>query len=221
MTPAIARLVVTDHNATYNAGDTIRDRPPIGPTSVASSGPGVDEYHRHRQLLGISAGEEITIHSSGPRQVFGITVQTPGGVHMLSYRGQHIEGAWHGGSDLMRALGDPWPDTKLEDVLRTLAQTNRAENHHAATFAAHPYGDNDWTQETFQTAFEMDPAKRVDLPVNAEGTGFVSKGVQLWNSDGKRRKMGNGIDWDDVNPFVDPQKPIWASDPSGTRFWFH
>ena len=74
---------------------------------------------------------------------------------MLTYRAEHVDGAWHGGSDLMRLLGDPWPDTKLEDVIHRFAKTNRSENHDAATFCAHPYGDNDWDKDLFQLAFEV------------------------------------------------------------------
>src|SRR5690606_24724921 len=39
------RVVTTDHNAFYVDGDTLRDRPPYGPTSVAASG-GLSEWDR-------------------------------------------------------------------------------------------------------------------------------------------------------------------------------
>jgi len=196
------RVVTSDHNAGYNVGDTLTERPQLGPTSPASAGPGVSEWEAMRRIFGIAASEEITLHGQSTTSVGSVSIPIPKGPHMLSYRAGHLEGAWHGGSALFRLLGDPSPDVLLSDVLQWMARDERAKNRRAATFAAHPFGD--WTLDHYRTAFELDPANRTDATVHVEGTGFVSKGIQLWNGDGKRNKLPDSrVDWDDVNPWAD------------------
>lgn len=198
---ARGRVITTDHNVYYNPGDTLRDRPPFGPLAVSKSN-GKDEWARMEELFGLTRGEEIAF--SSPQNVVAF-LNLPIGAHLLSYKAQHLDGPWHGGSGLARTLGDPAPDVKLADVLRTLAKENRAENRDAALFAAHPYqGSNTWRPEHFDLAFERDPLARTDATVNAEGTNFVTKGLQLWNGDFGRRVLPQGnITWERLNPWAD------------------
>lgn len=195
------RVITTDHNVYYNPGDSLRDRPTFGPLSVAKSN-GKSEWERMQELFGITRGEEIAF--SSPQNVVAF-LDLPIGAHVLSYKAQHVEGPWHGGSGLARALGDNAPDLRLEDVLRILAKENRAENREAALFGAHPYhGGNTWRDEHFDAAFERDPLKRTDATVNAEGTNFVTKGLQLWNGHFGRRVLPQGnISWERLNPWAD------------------
>jgi MYXO-CTERM domain-containing protein len=196
------RVITTDHNVYYNAGDSTRDRPPFGPTSVGQSN-GKDELGRMRELFGITAGEEIAF--TAPQNVVAF-LNLPIGAHLLSYRAQHVGGAWHGGSSLLRTLGDSAPDLKLADVLRTLAKENRAENRDAVLYAAHPYeGGNIWAQEHFDLAFERNALTRTDATVNAEGDGFVTKGLQLWNGNfGKNSLPSGAIDFQRLSPWANP-----------------
>lgn len=196
------RVITTDHNVYYNRGDSTRDRPPFGPTAVAASN-GKDELGRMRELFGITAAEEVAF--SAPQNIVAF-LNLPIGAHLLSYRAQHVDGAWHGGSSLLRTMGDSSPDVKLADVVRTLAKENRAENRDAVLFAAHPYqGGNIWSAEHFDIAFERDATKRTDTTVNAEGDGFVTKGLQLWNGAfGKNSLPTGAIDFDHVSPWANP-----------------
>ncbi|MCO5167925.1 MAG: S8 family serine peptidase [Planctomycetes bacterium] len=196
------RVITTDHNTYYEPGDSLRDRPPFGPLSVARSG-GKSEFERMRELFGVTAGEEVAF--SAPQNIVSF-LNLPLGAHLLSYRAQHVSGPWHGGSGLARAAGDPSPDVRLADVVRALGKENRGENRQAALYAAHPYvGSNLWSAEHFDLAFERDPATRSDATVNAEGTGFVTKGLQLWNGNfGKRRLPQGNIAWERMNPWDDP-----------------
>jgi hypothetical protein len=205
---ARGRVITTDHAwAFYARGaqdDTIYQRPPYGPTSVAASN-GRSEWQRMQDLFGLTSSEELAVHSPGTPSNFFFGLQLPLGSHLLKYRGQHLDGPWHGGSALARTLGDPSPDVDLGWVLDTLATTNRAENARAALYAAHPMSDSmGWTPAHYDTAFERDPARRVDRGVHAEQTGFVMKGLQLWNGDGERRSLDpQKIDWTHVNPWAD------------------
>ncbi|MCW8140462.1 MAG: hypothetical protein KIT58_16310, partial [Planctomycetota bacterium] len=194
------RVITTDHNTYYNAGDSLRDRPPFGPLSVARSG-GKSEFERMRELFGATASEEVAF--SAPQNVIAF-LNLPTGAHLLSYRAQHVDGPWHGGSGLLRGLGDASPDLRLADVVRTLGKENRAENRHAALYAAHPYvGGNVWRDEHFDLAFERDPRTRTDATVNAEGTGFLTKGLQLWNGNFGKRVLPGTVTWERMNPWAD------------------
>ncbi|MCW8141172.1 MAG: hypothetical protein KIT58_19910, partial [Planctomycetota bacterium] len=212
------RLVTTDHNCFYYArgpqDDTIHNRPPFGPTSPAASN-GRTEWERMGDLFGLTLGEELCVHSPGVPSSSYYGVQLPLGAHLLKYRAEHIDGPWHGGSSVARGLGDPSPDVELDRVLDQLATQNRAQNERAAIYAAHPFsGDLGWTDWHFDTAFERDPARRVDLGVHVERTGFVMKGLQLWNGDGGRRSLDSSlVDWNDVNPWTN------AAFVRGNRNW--
>lgn len=205
---ARGRVITTDHAwAFYARGpqdDTIKQRPPFGPTSVAASA-GRTEWQRMNELFGLTSGEEVAVHSPGQGGNFFFGLTLPLGSHLLKYRGEHLDGPWHGGSALARTLGDPAPDVDLGQVLDTLATANRAENARAALYAAHPMSDSmGWTPAHYDVAFERDPARRVDRGVHAEQTGFVMKGLQLWNGDGDKRSLDpQRIDWSEVNPWAD------------------
>ena len=199
------RVITTDHNAALNPGDVLRERPQLGPSSPASSR-GLSEWDRYRELFGVTAAEEVTLESWGNTSVGSVTVPTPGESHLLSYRAEHVLGPWHGVSALAPLQGQTFPRVRIEDVVQRLTRTNRQENRRAAAFPAHPFG-GDWSADDFRTAFEQDPARRTDGSVHQEQTGFLVKGLQFWNSDGKRHKLEPSlIDWDDLNPWADP---VW------------
>ncbi|MCA8926149.1 MAG: hypothetical protein KDD82_30360, partial [Planctomycetes bacterium] len=205
----VDRVVTTDHNAFYRPGDDLRDRPQFGPTAPAHSH-GLDEWGRMRELFGITRGEEVTFTQLN-RMVAGLPLPT--GAHLLTYRAQHIDGPWHGGSGVARTLGSKDPDLPLPELLRRFSQDNRAENRRAASYAAHPLSKSaGWDAANLDLAFETDPAQRQDLAVNAEGDGFVLKGLQVWNSDRQGREVGRTIDWLDLNPFTDPDYVAGVAD---------
>ena len=195
------RVITTDHNAFYVAGDRLRDRPAFGPTSAARSA-GRSEWERAGELFGMARGEEVTFSASN---AVASWLKLPTGSHLLSYRAQHVDGPWHGGSALARVMGDGRPDVELVDVLTAMAKTNAAENARAAVYAAHPhYGTNAWSDEHFELAFERDRARRTDRVVLASGDGFVTKGSQLWNGHfGRRNLPSKQIRWDDLDPWAD------------------
>ncbi|MGE0710938.1 MAG: S8 family serine peptidase [Planctomycetota bacterium] len=215
------RVITTDHNAFMNAGDTLRDRPPLGTSSLLASG-GRSEFERYREVFGATSSEEVTfqaINSFLTVPVLG-SISMPTGAHMLTYRAEHIQGAWHGGSTLAAALGEKQPTVELTGLLRQLTTQNRAANHGAATYAAHPYsGTVGWEPKHFDIAFEYDLARRTDLPVHMEQTGFVTKGLQLWNGDGGRHELATSkVDWSDLNPWADPDWQRGSDDWDG-RVW--
>jgi hypothetical protein len=200
------RVVTTDHNSFLNTGDDIKERPPVGLTSVGSS-QGLSEFDRYREIFGICASEEVAFKAMNA--FFSLpglnNLPLPTGAHMLTYRAKHQVGPWHGGSKLAKTLGEKQPTLELESFIRGLAKEDRAANNQAATYAAHPYsGSNGWSPEHFEMAFEHDFGRRTDLPVHVEGTGFVTKGLQLWNGDGNRRRLSSSkIDWEKLNPWAD------------------
>jgi hypothetical protein len=199
------RVITTDHNFTYYdrgaQDDDVRHRPPYGPTAVANSN-GRSEWQRMEDIFGLTRGEEVTFHSSAT-QFFGISLPT--GAHMLKYRAEHIDGPWHGGSSIARALGDASPDVDLRVVLDRLASQNRTENKDAAIYGAHPFSSSlGWQPEHFDLAFGRDPLTRSDVDMHVEQTGFVAKGLQLWNGDSGRHDLDSSkIDWNDLNPYAD------------------
>jgi hypothetical protein len=220
-------VVTTDHSSFYNQGDSLRDRPPFGPTSVNAGGGG--EHAQMKAMFGLTTSEEVAFHANNPFFNTGILsgVQMPTGAHMLAYRAQHIEGPWHGGSSLARALGDNYPNLELEDLVRLLASSNRGENSKAAGFAAHPMSSSSpWKPSNFEFAFGLDPQTRTDDIVHAEGTGFVVKGLQIWNGGSGRHKLDTSrIDWNDVNPWADPGfvagNPDWDKELNDALIRYH
>lgn len=200
------RVITTDHNAFYRSqspvDDTLTHRPPYGPTGVAASG-GKSEWDRMGEIFGLTRGEEVSFASSNK---VAPLLNLPTGAHMLTYRAQHIDGPWHGGSGFARTLGDNHPNVELADVLRTVAKSNPKANTYAAIYAAHPFdGYNDWTEAHLETVFERDPKQRDDRSVLASNKGFAGKGLQLWNGDFGRHLLPTGrVDWNDLNPWANP-----------------
>ena len=194
------RVITTDHNAFYNDGDSYRDRPLWGPTSLAGA-PGKSEWDTMGELFGLARGEEIAF--AGTTRINPL-LNLPLGAHALTYRAAHVQGPWHGGSDFARALGDTAPDLNLGDVLFELTKTRPQENAKAAIYAAHPFAEsNAWTDEHIDLAFERDPSKRTDRTVKVGERGFVTKGLQLWNGEfGRHQLPTDEIDFDQVNPWL-------------------
>ncbi len=199
------KLCITDHNCFYNRQGSNPDhpdlRPPFGLISPSAS-PGLTELERAREMYGQTAGEEITVSHNGV-SFAGINLPIPTGAHMLMYRGQHIEGPWHGGSSLSQALNQGAP-VELVDVLGTMAKSNRGENSGAFAYSAHAFGGGfDWGDVKRRRALTR-TASKDDEFAHAEGTGFVFKGHQLWNKRTARSLDSSLIDWRDLNPWVDP-----------------
>ena len=216
------RVVTTDHNAFYNDGDSARDRPLWGPTSLNASG-GKSEWERMGELYGMARGEEVAFAST--TQINPL-LNLPLGAHALTYRATHVQGPWHGGSSFARTLGDTSPDLNLSEVLRQLTQTSPRENAKAALYAAHPFAEsNAWTEEHLEIAFERDPARRTDRTVKLGEHGFVTKGLQIWNGEfGRHQLPTKDINWDRVNPYTNSDylrgNPDWDSELiGGLRRW--
>ncbi len=212
------RVVTTDHNCYYNSQnadkDSLKNRPPFGPTSLASSG-GKGEFERMGELFGATRGEEISF--SAPQNIVAF-LNLPIGAHVLAYRAGHFEGPWHGGSGFARTLGDPFKNVELTDILEQLTRQNRAENRRAAFYGAHPWqGSNMWKSANFDEAFELDATKRDDRSVHVEGDAFASKGLQVWNGEFGRHVLPTSqIDWEKQNPWADATftrgNPDWDGD---------
>ena len=198
------RVITSDHNAFYNHSkpvhNSLKHRPPFGPTGSAMGS--ATERQVMQEIFGETMAEEVAFNAH--QKMVG-PIKLPLGAHMLTYRAQHITGAWHGGSTFARLVGSPHKKTKLEEVIPRLTKANRAENVGAATFAAHPANDGQgWSAKHLDLAFELDPAKRDDRSVHAELTGFLAKGLQLWNGEFGRHSMPPGtIFWGDLDPWND------------------
>ncbi|MCA8925899.1 MAG: hypothetical protein KDD82_29095, partial [Planctomycetes bacterium] len=219
------RVITTDHNAFYNhskpSHNSLKHRPPFGPTgSVMGRG---TEREIMQQIFGETCAEEVAF--SAHQKMVG-PIKLPLGGHMLTYRAEHVTGAWHGGSTFARILGSPHKKTKLEEWIPRFTKQNRAENSSAATFAAHPANDGQgWSPKHLDLAFELDPAKRDDRSVHAEQTGFLAKGLQIWNGEFGRHSMPPGtIVWGDLDPWNDDRFRVGNKDwdqelNTGLRQW--
>ncbi|MBI5367281.1 MAG: S8 family serine peptidase [Planctomycetes bacterium] len=211
-------LVTTDHNCFYGSpldatpNSDLR-RPVYGPTSVAASTAGdgtvKSEFKRMREIFGASAGEELAFSQYVPIGPAAVPI----GAHMLSYRGQHFDGVWHGGSDVSAGLheGDP---VYLETFLSTLASTNPAENSTAFTYAAHPFSVQGWTDLNLKKALGLDPLNRTYDYVSAVQQNFILRGLQLFNEGAKGYLPGADIGFNTLNPFP---APTWAGAPEWDR----
>ncbi len=197
------KLCISDHNCFYNRQMSNPDhpdfRPPFGLISPAAS-PGLTELERAREIYGGTAAEEITFSHNGA-SFLGLSLPVPTGAHMLMYRGQHIEGPWHGGSSLSQTLGQGSP-VELVDVLTTMAKNNRSENSEAFAYSAHAFGGGfNWGTAKRSRALTR-TASKSDEFAHVEGTGFVFKGHQLWNKRAARSLDSSEIEWRDLNPWT-------------------
>jgi len=221
-------LATTDHNAFFNetVGNPDADdrRPPFGPTSVGASG-GVREFARYRELLGLSAGEEVCVEAVQTFSAGPVSVGIPLGAHMVAYRGEHVEGPWHGGG----FLPDPSAPNilvLLEQVLATWAQRNQPVNAEAFGYAAHPFSLGlGWPESHRRLAFGLDPANRTLDHVHASPPGFVMKGFQLFNGRGARSLPASSIDFENLNPWIDATwqagNPGWDGTLGGGLTYWH
>ncbi len=215
-------VITTDHNCFYNVfgnPDHPDRRPPRGPSSPAASpapgGGALSERERYREIFGAASGEELAVRQDNILFQLGITISLPLGAHMLHYRADHVEGPWHGGGWIPDP-GSPSIDVVLEDVLRDSAQQNQTPlgNLHAFSYAAHPFGGFlGWNDDHLKVALGLDPNLRTRDHVHASPPAFVFKGLQLWNGRGARSLPSSAIDFEDLNPFTDPD---WQR---GNRNW--
>jgi hypothetical protein len=214
-------IVTTDHNCFYNeqAGNpNDRDhRPPWGPSSpaqsIGASGAVTPEHARYREIFGVSAGEEVAIEQDQTVTISGLALQIPLGAHIVSFRGEHVEGPWHGGGWIPDP-GSPNIDVPLDGFIRQWATQNQAANANAFCYAAHPFSSMlGFSRANLELAFGLDPAQRALDYVHASPPGFVFKGLQLWNGRTDRSMSSSAIDFDDLNPFLDP---MWRA---GNRDW--
>lgn len=204
-------VTTTDHNTFFNetAGDPNDEdrRPPFGPTSpaqsVGSGGTIVPEHARYREIFGIAAGEEVAYEQEQSFSLSGvIALAIPLGGHMVSFRGEHVEGPWHGGGWIPDP-GSPSITVPLGDVLARWAQGNQAVNRHAFVYAAHPFSDMlGMSPQNRDLALGLDPLQRTLDHVHASPPGFVFKGFQLFNGRGTRAVPSDDVDFEDLNPFV-------------------
>ncbi|MBI4614490.1 MAG: S8 family serine peptidase [Planctomycetes bacterium] len=204
------KIITTDHNCFFwdvdRSGNPVLNdpdqRPPYGPTSAARSvrpdGTIASEWQRYVDLFGIGAGEEVSF-SQG--QAYGLL---PIGAHMLSHRGAHIDGTWHGGSDFAKLIGEGGP-LYLDEVLHRLAKENRTESRHAFAYAAHPFSGQGWSDEHLDQALGLSEKYRTDRYVHPESREFVFKGLQLMNGRSARSLPSKEIDFVDMFPIADPE----------------
>ena len=216
-------VAVTDHNVFFN--ETVGDpnhrdrRPPFGPASVGQSqnaaGGVTPEGERYRELYGVAAGEEVCFRQVQTFGSGGLQIGVPLGSHMLVYRGEHVEGPWHGGGWIPDP-GSPNVDVELDPIMRNWAQNNPSVNAHAFAYAAHPMsGSLGWHDDKMTLALGLDPQHRTRDHVHSQPENFVFKGLQLWNGRGAHALPSSAIDFKDLNPFANSD---WQA---GNPNWDH
>jgi len=213
---AWGRVVTTDHNCFNNR--TIPDpdgpehRPPFGPQSAARN-PGIGQHEAYRKLLGPSAGEEVTFRQNIPlprisqipnflnSALNNVLPGLPMGGHMLLFHADHVEGPWHGGGWL-RGPSSPSVDVELAPLLANLAQTPQATAPFA--YAAHPFSGMGWGDQHLDRSLGLDPAQRTRDELHAATGEFVVKGLEFYNGRRTRSMPSGRIDFNDLNPWADP-----------------
>ena len=214
-TAAAAReqIITTDHacfnNRTIPDADGTDHRPPYGPQSPSAQ-PGKTQLEAYREIFGRTAGEEIAFKQDVPlpRIPFlnGILNLLPGiplGAHMLVYEADHVEGPWHGGGWL-RGPGNPNINVDLFPLLADAAKQRQASQERAFAYAAHPFGGQGWNDNNLRQGFGLDPQSRTEDAVHDGSKKFVLKGVEFFNGRGTRALPTSQIDFNDLNPWVDP-----------------
>ncbi|MBI5369383.1 MAG: S8 family serine peptidase [Planctomycetes bacterium] len=206
-TDVYERIVTTDHNAFYGSPlDPIPNsplrRPPFGPTAVSQSltatGEIKSEFTRMREIFGEAAGEEVAFSQNTTA-----IAPLPIGAHMLLYRSAHVDGSWHGGSDLSVLLGQGAP-LYLETVLGNAATTSPATNAHSFAYCAHPFSGQGWNELNLNRTFGLLPLQRDHSFVSLTTEKFVLKGLQVWNGRGPGSLPPEAIDFNVLNPFAHP-----------------
>jgi hypothetical protein len=157
------RVATTDHNVFFN--ETVGDpnhpgkRPPFGLSSPAASiGPGGQvrsESEQYRAIYGLSAGEEVAVRENQDYFVGGVNLALEIGSHMVAYRGEHIEGPWHGGGSLPDPAAPPNSSVELDQLYRQWGQLNQTENSRAFAYAAHPLGGQGWYRHQYELALGL------------------------------------------------------------------
>lgn len=188
------KIVTTDHNSFFS-------RPPMdagthpghGPTSATDGKEG--ELRWYRENLGELGGEEVTVQGangdpSGPNQLRM-------GSHLLSYGAPHLEGPWHGGEFLY--LGEK-NDISIAAAMTKMGSTD------GFGYASHPESaDFGWSRDYYDRAiglwpFNSDSGERVI--VQANGSEFVFKGLQVWNEHtGMRSRMDGELELSESHRF--------------------
>ncbi len=224
---AYMRLITTDHNSFNNRTtpepDSADHRPPFGPQSVTAN-PGVGQLEAYRALFGDCAGEEIAFDQDIPmpslplvNNILNMLPGIPLGAHMLLYRANHVEGPWHGGGWLT-GPGNPNIHVNLDQLLSDVATTQQATQSESFAYASHPFGGQGWNDANVDRSFGLDPLARTRDAVHPQSGEFVLKGVEYFNGRGTRKLPTAAIDWNNLNPWIDPDfqrgeadwdKPLW------------
>lgn len=210
-------IITTDHNCFYETDsnrNSSDERPPVGPTSLASNqkpgGGYYEEREAYKRIFGMTTGEEVTF------------TKFPLGSHMLVYRAQHFSGNWNAGS--LPLIGGS--KLQFDYVMGTMAKQNRTENADAFSYAAHPYSSGlGWASDRLSQALQMDSQHRDDRYVHAGKKEFVFKGIQAWNGKHERSLPTSDIHFTNLNPFVNSSwqqgNTHWTSSVNGPLVEWH
>lgn len=210
------RIISTDHNSFNNR--TIPDpdgpnhRPPFGPQSVANN-PGVGQLEAYRNVLGITAGEEIAFAQMIPanfntgiaavNQILTFLPGLPIGAHMLLYRADHVEGPWHGGlTNFLVSPNNPNIKVDLGALLNDVAKNRQQRQGGAFSYASHPFSSMGWSDSNARAMFGLDPALRTKNEVHDASGKFVLKGLEFFNGRSDRTLPNSAVNFNDLNPWA-------------------
>lgn len=207
------KIVTTDHacfnNRTVPNPDGTDNRPPYGPQSPTAQ-PGLGQLEAYRAIFGRTAGEEIAFKQDVPlpripfvNKILNMLPGIPLGAHMLVYESDHIEGPWHGGGWL-RSPGSPNIDVPLFATLQDIAKNRQGSQSRGFAYAAHPFSGQGWNDSNLRQGFGLDAQHRTQDAVHDQSKEFVLKGVQFFNGRGTRTLPTSQIDFNDLNPWADP-----------------
>ncbi|MBL4844635.1 MAG: S8 family serine peptidase [Planctomycetes bacterium] len=210
---AYERIITTDHssfnNRTTPAPDGADHRPPFGPQSPSAQ-PGMTQLEAYRAIFGRTAGEEIAFKQDIPlpripfvNKILNMLPGIPLGAHMLVYESDHIEGPWHGGGWL-KSPGNPNIDVNLFPTLNDLAKNRQGSQSGSFAYAAHPFSGQGWNDSNLRLGFGLDPQNRTEDAVHDQSKEFILKGVEFFNGRGTRSLPTSQIDFNNLNPWIDP-----------------
>ncbi|MGE0710083.1 MAG: S8 family serine peptidase [Planctomycetota bacterium] len=210
---AYMKIITTDHssfnNRTIPDPDGADHRPPFGPQSVGAQ-PGTTQLDAFRTIFGKTANEEVAFKQDVPlpripflNKILNLLPGIPLGAHMLLYNADHVEGPWHGGGWL-KGPGNPNINVDLFPLLNDVAKNRQATQGESFAYAAHPYSGQGWNPANYERAFGLDPALRTRDEVHDQSNEFVIKGLEFFNGRGTRSLPTSQIDFNDLNPWTDP-----------------
>jgi hypothetical protein len=241
-------VITTDHNTFFDDDDA----PEAGPSAKEKWGGGEQtnspELDIYRQLLGPSAGEEVSL--TGDMST-GSTL----GLHLLVYRNKHVNGDWglgQLGAKIEKLLGDlgkkvmctptadnvllriacnpgaagPCPGQGASAVCTGANENPDAEGLGAFAFPAHPWlGGFTWSPAELTAALSLPPANTKKYQA-ADGE-FVVKGYQIWNARSAQKVSSDILTGTlrDINPYVGandgllPEWKTWEADCSSDKSW--